>query len=58
MPNLDYCDTCGKIKYKSKADAYNTAKRSKKHEKSEMRVYLCPFCKCWHLSHSNRKARK
>jgi len=58
MAELEYCETSGKIKYQTKAEAYAAAKYVKGHRASSMRVYECPFCKCWHLSHANRKARK
>ena len=43
---------CGKAGYSSKAAALRTARARMDSGACRLRVYLCPNCKDWHLTHS------
>ena len=59
MNEDNYCETHGKVKYNSPQEAYKHASVVKNRKlKKELRVYMCPFCHKYHLSHSTRKYRK
>lgn len=43
---------CGKAGYSSKAAALRTARARMERGACRLRVYLCPKCRDWHLTHS------
>ena len=53
--------TCGKICYPKKIDAQYALyecdfqnRQNNNHERHEKRVYFCPLCKCFHLTHQDK----
>ena len=44
-------DRCGKARYRQEAHAHTVANAVRKEGRGQMRVYACPRCGGWHLTH-------
>lgn len=45
------CPTTGKQMYSSQEEAHAVAEHRMTQSPARLRVYLCLFCECWHLTH-------
>ena len=60
MNYTDYthCAETGKLGYSSRAKAKTHIKRLKRHSLGQrMSMYVCPFCKMWHVTRQEQRAR-
>lgn len=47
-----YCSTSGKVQYDKKT-AQTAANKRYADDHVELRIYQCPSCNWWHLTHTN-----
>jgi len=52
------CKKTNKVKYRDELDAKIALARLVWRDKGQTRVYFCPYCKNWHLTHKKVRGGK